>query len=128
VRVDSEDIALLFMRVMAGLVFSASGVADLKDPDARSKSIELPRAATQLLGAAEVLGGVAVMTGVLIKPAAAGLSLIMGGAIQKKIFVWKTGFWGKDGLGWNYELILTSMLLVILFSDGGSIKPFGVKE
>jgi len=52
----------------------------------------------------------------------------MGGAIQKKIFVWKTGFWGKDGLGWNYELILTSMLLVILFSDGGSIKPFGVKE
>ena len=69
-RVDSEDIALLFMRVMAGLVFSASGVADLKDPDARSKSIELPRAATQLLGAAEVLGGVAVMTGVLIKPAA----------------------------------------------------------
>jgi len=48
----------------------------------------------------------------------------MLGAIQKKIFVWKTGFWGSDGLGWNYDLILTSMLFVILFSGGGQIKPF----
>ena len=40
------------------------------------------------------------------------------------MFVWKTGFWGSDGLGWNYELILTSMLLVCIFSGGGDIRPF----
>ena len=74
---------------------------------------------------AEVLGGVGVIAGVLIQAACAGLIVIMGGAIQKKIFVWKTGFWGKDGLGWNYDLTITSMLLVTLFSGGGHIKPFG---
>jgi putative oxidoreductase len=103
---------------MIGLVFTASGLADLKDPTARAKSIGLPKNATLLLGAAEMLGGTAVMTGLLIEAASVGLILIMGGAMQKKIFVWKTGFWGSEGLGWNYEMILTSMLLVTLFSRG----------
>jgi hypothetical protein len=35
--------------------------------------------------------------------------------------VWKTGFWGKDGFGWSYDLTLASMLVVILFTDGGSL-------
>jgi hypothetical protein len=48
----------------------------------------------------------------------------MAGAIQKKVAVWKTGFWGSNGLGWNYELILVSMLLVILASGGGGIRLF----
>jgi putative oxidoreductase len=109
---------------MAGLVFVDSGLADLKDPTARAKSIGLPQGLTLFLGVAEVLGGVAVMTGVLIELASAGLILIMAGAIQKKIFVWKTGFWGSAGLGWNYELILTSMLFVCMFSGGGDIRPF----
>ena len=118
------DYALLFMRIMVGLVFVASGLADLKDPTARAKSIGLPQGLTLFIGLAEVLGGVAVMTGILIELASAGLILIMAGAIQKKMFVWKTGFWGSDGLGWNYELILTSMLLVCIFSGGGDIRPF----
>jgi putative oxidoreductase len=50
--------------------------------------------------------------------------LVMLGALQKKIFVWKTGFWGKDGLGWNYEFILISMLLVILCTGGGRFVLF----
>jgi putative oxidoreductase len=58
---------------------------------------------------------------VLQQLAALGLILIMLGAIQKKAFVWKTGFWGSDGLGWSYELTLISMLLVILFTNGGRL-------
>jgi putative oxidoreductase len=116
--------ALLFMRVMVGLVFAASGLSHVKDPVTRGKSIELPANVTLFLGVAELLGGVAIIAGVLVAPAAVGLTLVMAGAIQKKAFVWKTGFWGKDGLGWNYELILASMLLVTLFSCGGSIRPF----
>jgi putative oxidoreductase len=118
------DFALLLMRIMVGLVFAASGLADLRDPTGRGKSIGLPKEFTLFLGAAEALGGAAVIAGILIEPASVGLILIMLGAVQKKIFVWKTGFWGSDGLGWNYELILTSMLLVTLFSGGGTIKPF----
>jgi putative oxidoreductase len=113
------DFALLFLRIMVGLVFIDSGYNDLKGAGTRSKSLGLPKGFTTFLGAAELLGGVAVVIGFLTQLAAIGLVLIMLGALQKKIFVWKTGFWGKAGLGWNYELILVSMLLVILCTNGG---------
>jgi putative oxidoreductase len=113
------DYGLLFMRVMVGVIYAGSGIDDLKDPDARSKSIGQSKPFTIFLAAAEVAGGVAVILGVLQQLAAIGLILIMLGAIQKKLFVWKTGFWGKDGLGWYYDTTLVSMLLVILFTDGG---------
>jgi len=113
------DYALVFLRIMVGLVFADSGYEHLKDPEARGKDIGLPKGVTIFLGAAEVLGSIGVIAGVLSQLAAIGLIVIMGGALQKKIFVWKTGFWGKDGLGWNYELIMISMLLVIICTDGG---------
>jgi putative oxidoreductase len=47
-----------------------------------------------------------------------GLILIELGAIQKKFFVWKSGFWGEKSPGWHYELMLVSMNLLILFTNG----------
>ncbi len=113
------DYGLLLMRLMVGAIFADSGYGDLKDPEARSKSIGLSKSFTLFLAAAELAGGLAIIFGVLQQLAAIGLMLIMLGAIQKKIFVWKTGFWGKDGPGWYYESTLISTLLVILFTDGG---------
>ena len=115
------DYALLFLRFMVGLVFADSGARDLRDPVGRGSSIGLPTPVMRLLGVAELAGGLAVIVGAWPQLAAIGLMLIMLGALQKKIFVWKTGFWGKDGLGWNYELILISMLLVVLCTDGGRL-------
>jgi putative oxidoreductase len=114
------DYALLLMRVMAGAIYADSGYNDLRDPDARSRSIGMSKSFIVFLAVAEVAGGLGLILGVLQQLAAIGLILIMLGAIQKKIFVWKTGFWGKDGRGWSYELTLISMLLVILATDGGS--------
>ena len=119
------DYALLFVRIMVGLVFVSSGYDDFKDPDARSKSIGMPKPFTVFLSVAEMLGGSAVIVGFLTQLACIGLLLIMAGAVQRKIFVWKTGFWGKDGFGWNYDLILSSMLFVTLCSDGGRLSLFG---
>jgi putative oxidoreductase len=113
------DFGLVFLRLMVGLVFVDSGYLDVRNPSKRAANIGLPVGLTLFIGAAEILGGVAVIIGVWPQLAAFGLILIMLGALQKKIFVWKTGFWGKDGLGWNYELILVSMLLVVIFTDGG---------
>ena len=42
----------------------------------------------------------------------------MMGAIQKKIFVWRTGFWGEKNSGWHYDLMFVVMNLVIVFTDG----------
>ncbi len=95
------DYGLLFLRLMAGAIYADSGYNDLKDPAARSKSLGIPMGLAIFIGLAELLGGLAVIFGFLTQLAAIGLILIMLGAIQKKIFVWKTGFWGKDGLGWS---------------------------
>lgn len=115
------DYGLLLLRLMAGAIYMDSGYTDLKDPEARSKSIGQSKGFTIFLASAEIAGGLAVIVGVLQQLAAIGLILIMLGAISKKIFAWKTGFWGKNGPGWYYELTLVSMLLVILFTDGGKL-------
>src|SRR5882724_10122531 len=81
------DVALLLLRVMVGVVFITSGWKHLKDPEARSKSIGMTKGFTIFLGAFEVAASLGVIFGVLTQLAAAGLILIMLGAIQKKNFV-----------------------------------------
>jgi len=113
------DLGILLLRLMVGLVFVASGYSHLKDPAARAKDIGMSKVFTIFLGAAEVARGLGVAFGVLTQLAAFGLILIMIGAIQKKIFVWHTGFWGENASGWHYDLILIVMNLVIAFTNGG---------
>jgi len=114
------DLGLLLLRLMVGLVFVTSGYNHLKDPEARAKSIGMPKSFTIFLGIAEVAGGLGVAAGVLTQLAAFGLILIMLGAIQKKIFVWHTGFWGEKTYGWHYDLMFVLMNLVIISTDGGA--------
>jgi putative oxidoreductase len=113
------DLGILLLRLMAGLVFVTSGYSHLKDPEGRSKSIGMSKGFTVFLGLAEVAGGLGVAAGVLPQIAAFGLILIMLGAIQKKMFVWHTGFWGEKSSGWHYDLIFVLMNLLIVFTDGG---------
>ena len=113
------DLGLLLLRLMVGVVFVTSGYSHLKDPEARSKSIEMSRGFTIFLGMAEVAGGLGVAFGVLTQLAAIGLTLVMMGAIQKKIFAWHTGFWGEKASGWHYDLMLILMNVVIICTDGG---------
>jgi putative oxidoreductase len=113
------DLGLLLLRLMVGIVFLTSGWSHLKDPAERGKSIGMSRGFTILLGLAEVAGGLGIVFGVLPQLAAIGLILVMLGAIQKKIFVWHTGFWGEKASGWHYDLMFVVMCLVILVTDGG---------
>ena len=64
-------------------------------------------------------GSLGVIFCALTQLAALGLILILLGAIQKKIFVWRTGFWGENNSGWHYDLMLVVMNLVIVFTGGG---------
>ena len=114
------DVGLLLLRLMVGVVFVTSGYSHLKDPEGRSKSIGMSKGFTVFLGMAEVAGGLGVAAGVLSQIAAFGLILIMLGAIQKKMVVWHTGFWGEKSSGWHYDLIFVLMNLLIAFTDGGS--------
>jgi putative oxidoreductase len=114
-----SDLGFLLLRLMVGIVFITSGWNHLKDPEARSKSIGMSKGFTIFLGLAEVAGALGVMFGVLTQLAAFGLILIMLGAIQKKIFVWHTGFWGEKTYGWHYDLTFMIMNLVIIFTNDG---------
>jgi putative oxidoreductase len=114
-----SDLGFLLLRLRVGVVFTTSGWSHLKEPETRSKSIGVSKGFTIFLGAAEVAGSLGVMFGVLTQLAACGLILIMLGAIQKKIFVWHTGFWGEKGYGWHYDLMFVVMNLVIIFTGGG---------
>lgn len=115
------DVGLLALRLMVACVFFASGLNHLKDPAGRSKSIGASTGFTVFLGAAEVLGSLGVALGILTQLAAIGLIFLMLGAIQKKIFVWKIGFWGDRAYGWHYDLMLLVMSLVILLTGGGRL-------
>ncbi|MGH7516126.1 MAG: DoxX family protein [Gemmatimonadales bacterium] len=84
------------MRLLVGWIFISSGWSHAKDPVARAKSIGMSPGLTRVLGIAEVAGGVGVAIGVLPRVAAFGLILVILGAIQKKLFVWHTGFRGRQ--------------------------------
>jgi putative oxidoreductase len=113
------DLGLLLLRLMVGVILLTSGWTHLTKAEERSKSIGISKGFTLFLGAAEVAGALGVIFGVLTQLAAIGLILLMLGAIQKKIFVWHTGFWGEKASGWHYDLMLVVMNLVILFTAGG---------
>jgi putative oxidoreductase len=114
-----SDEALLLMRLLVGVVFISSGWKHAKDPLARAKSIGMSPGFTRFLGLAELAGGLSLAVGMLTQLAALGLILIMLGAIQKKISVWHTGFWGKGSDGWHYDLLFVAICLVIATTGGG---------
>ena len=114
-----SDVGLLLLRLMVAVVFFSSGLNHLKDPVARSHSIGMSPRFTVFLGTGELLGSTGVALGILTQLAAIGLILIMLGAIQKKIFVWKSGFWG--GHGWHYDLMRLVMNLTIVLTGGGKL-------
>ena len=119
-----SDVGLLLLRLMVAAVFLPSGLNHVKDPVARSRSIGASPRFTLFLGTAELLGSTGVALGILTQLAAIGLVLIMLGAIQKKIFVWKTGFWGDRTYGWHYDLMLLVMNLTIVLTGGGKLVVF----
>jgi len=113
------DLSLLLLRLIVAAVFVTSGLSHVKDPKGRAKSIGMSAGFTMFLGIAEIMGGLGVAFGVLTQFAAIGLILLMLGAIQKKIFVWHTGFWGEKSSGWHYDLMLLLMNFVIVCTGGG---------
>ena len=120
-----SDWALLALRLMVAVVFFFSGLEHARKPKERGQSIGKSPAFALALGLAEMAGALGVASGILIQPAALGLILVMLGAIQKKILVWKTGFWGKNASGWHYDLMLVVMNLVLLTFGGGNFVVLG---
>jgi len=115
------DVALLVLRLVVAVVFFESGRRHAADPVGRAASVGLSPGITRVLGWAEMAAALGVALGVLTQVAALGLIAIMLGAIQKKLFVWHTGFWGDKTYGWHYDLLFVAANLVILTTGGGRL-------
>ena len=115
-----EDLAILLLRLMVALIFITSGWNTIKDPAARAKNVGVGEGFAIVLGWAEAVGGLGLVFGVLTQFAALGFIIILLGAIQKKIFVWHTGFYGEKGYGWDYESLLVLINLTIVATNGGA--------
>lgn len=115
------DLALFLLRLLIAALFATSGWSHLTKPAERGESIGMPAPVTFVIGAVELLAAIALVLGVFMQIAALLLIGVMLGAIYKKAFVWKTGFWGEDSKGWYYELLYLACNLVFLTIGAGSI-------
>ena len=102
--------------------FLPSGISSLRDPTGRAQLNGVSPALMAFIGVAEIAGSLGLIAGVLARAAALGLIAIMAGAIQKKAFVWHTGYWGKGSMGWHYELMLVTMSLLIALGGPGQLS------
>ena len=115
------DIALFLLRLMIAAVFGTSGWSHMTKPKERAESIGMSPSFTLVLGVVEVGGAASLVLGLYAQVGAILLIGVMLGAIQKKMFVWKTGFWGENGQGWYYDVLYLVCNLVILTTGGGAI-------
>jgi putative oxidoreductase len=116
-----SDLALLCLRVIVAAVFFESGRRHVKDPVGRGASVGLSPGLSLALAWAEMAAALGVALGILTQVAGLVLIGVMMGAIQKKVFVWHTGFWGENTYGWHYDLTYLVANLVILTTGGGRL-------
>jgi putative oxidoreductase len=113
------QIAILGLRALTSLVFVWSGFAHARDPDGSSKDLGLPKPIVLLVGVVEMLAGLGIAGGLLTRLSAAGLMIVMLGAMHRKAFIWRSGFWGKGSQGWHYDLLFFLICLLIFATNGG---------
>jgi len=125
----------LVVRLGLGVVFFAHGAQKVlgwfEGPGLRGtingfKGLGIPPAATVIAALIEFLGGLAMITGFLVRPAALGLIVVMLVAVAKVHA--QHGFFlnwfntpGK-GHGWEFNLALIAMALSILIGGAGAFS------
>lgn len=119
--INYTDWALVLLRIITGIVFLSSGWKHFTQPEERSKDIGMSKTFTFILGLGEIIGAAGVILGIFTQIAAVILIIVMLGAIAKKIFVWKIGFYAEKGYGWHYDVIFLAANLVFLTTGGGSL-------
>jgi len=125
--------SLLIVRLVLGVIFFAHGAQKvfgwfggpgLKGTIAYFKqALDIPAAATVVAALIECFGGLAMLVGFLVRPAALGLVIVMLVAVAK--VHWKNGLFlnmsmtpGK-GHGYEFNLALIGMALAVLVGGAG---------
>jgi putative oxidoreductase len=126
--------SLLVVRLALGVVFFAHGAQKvlgwfggpgLDGTIKMFRGMGVPPAATVLAAFIEFFGGGAMILGLLVRPAAVGIMVVMFVAITmvhaKHGFFLNLGVPGK-GPGYEYNFVLIAMALAILIGGGGILS------
>lgn len=121
-----DAIAVAVLRIVAGIIFIAHGIPKLKDIAGtaewlKKEGFEKGTFWAFALGSTEVLGGSAIILGLLTKIAAALLAITMLTAIYKHKFAWKQGL----VKGYELPLLLLVICIVLLVIGPGRISLDG---
>jgi putative oxidoreductase len=127
--------SLLIVRLGLGVVFFAHGAQKvfgwfgghgLRATVAGFKGMGVPAPAAAAAAFIELLGGVAMLVGLLARPAALGLIVVMAVAIAKVharhgFFINFAGTPGR-GHGFEFNFVLIAMALAILLGGAGALS------
>lgn len=128
--------SLLIVRVALGVIFFAHGAQKVfgwfGGPGLRGvigyfkQALGVPAPLTVLAAFTELLGGLAMIVGLLVRPAAVGLVIVMLVAVAK--VHWPNGFflnWSIEpgkGHGFEMNLALIAMALAVLAGGAGALS------
>jgi putative oxidoreductase len=128
--------SLLIVRVVLGVIFFGHGAQKVfgwfGGPGLRGvisyfkQSLGVPAPLTVLAALTECFGGLAMIVGFLVRPAAVGLIVVMLVAIAT--VHWRNGFfinWSLEpgkGHGFEMNLALIGMALAVLIGGGGAFS------
>jgi putative oxidoreductase len=139
------SLSMLIVRLGAGIVFFAHGAQKVfgwfGGPGLKAtiqtfqQYLKIPPAATVLSALLECFGGLALIVGLLVRPAALGLIVVMLVAVAKVhgqhgFFINFSGTPGK-GHGFEFNFVLIMMLLAVLLAGAGvlsidgALRPLG---
>jgi putative oxidoreductase len=134
-----EETAPLVLRVMLGLVFFPHGAQKVLGwfgghglagtLDFFTQTLGVPLILALLVIAAEFLGALGLIVGLLTRVAAFGIGCVMLGAVA--LVHWPNGFfmnWGgnQGGEGFEYHLLALAISVALMISGGGRFSLDGL--
>lgn len=117
------DFGLLALRIAVGIIFLVHGTQKWAMWKMQP-SEQMPSGMISLmkfLSIVEPLGAIAILGGFLTQLAAAGLGIIMIGAIGLKVGMMKVSFAPRDKAGWEFDFILLAATVALFFSGAGNV-------
>ncbi|TSC57612.1 MAG: Uncharacterized protein Greene041619_1040 [Candidatus Peregrinibacteria bacterium Greene0416_19] len=121
--VKLQDAALLAVRLITAAIFLYAGYAKWGMWSAAPESMGMSAGMwnfMKFLSIVEPIGAVALIAGFLTRSAAAGLAVIMLGAISLMQFTMGIGFATPTGAGWNFPLAVLAGCIALMAFGAGS--------